>query len=208
MNRTPIVVASGNSGKLVEIRAALSGFDVRSPEEVATELARRGATATIPDPDEIGTSYLANAQIKAAAFARWSGLLALADDSGLEVDALDRRPGLHTARYAGPNCTPQDNIDLMLAEMREIKERGARFVCCLVLCRGDEVIAHVEGECRGSITEKVVGSGGFGYDPIFRPNGESRTFAEMETAEKKRFSHRGHALERMKQELATREWSD
>ncbi len=128
----------------------------------------------------------------------------LSDDSGLVVDALDGGPGVFSARFAGEGATDQQNRELLLERMRRIRpgiRRSARFVCLLVLARGDGTIREFRGECEGRILTRAKGLGGFGYDPVFAPEGYSQSFAELETAEKNRISHRGKALELLSQWL-------
>ena len=187
-----IVLASNNAHKRDEIIRALphaAGILV-TPGELQAEF------GPAPDPVEDGADYLANATIKAKEFARWSGRLALADDSGLAIDALDGRPGLYSARYAGENATFADNIARVFEELDGVtpEMRTARFICVLVICDGDERVVEVEGICPGRILSAPEGSDGFGYDPIFVPDGESRSFATMTADEKDAISHRGRAL--------------
>jgi len=151
-----------------------------------------------PDPVEDGETLLENAIIKAQAFSSWSGLPAMADDTGLMVTALDGAPGVHTARWAGENATFEENMTKVLDQLSGVPtaQRSAEFRCVIALCDGDQVLLTVEEGCPGSITQKVEGSAGFGYDPIFVPQGETRTFAQLEAAEKDAVSHRGRALRR------------
>lgn len=194
-----MVVASNNAGKLREIEAILSelgpiplrtpggGSELRPLRVLAPAAVEpRVSGAAPPDPVEDGTTYLANATIKAEAFARWSGHWALADDSGLEIDALDGRPGLHSARYAGANCTSADNIDKVLEELRDVdrEARTARFYCCLVIGSADDVICSVEGVCEGTLLESTRGAEGFGYDPIFVPAGGDGLLSECDKIQK------------------------
>jgi XTP/dITP diphosphohydrolase len=178
-----LVVASKNPDKIAEV------------EEVLAEL---GLVREIvrglewPDVDETEPTLVGNALLKARAVRRATGLAAVADDTGLEVDALGGDPGVHTARYAGPAASYSDNVAKLLAEMEGVKRRSARFrtAVALVLESGTEVT--VEGVVEGEITTERRGDGGFGYDPIFSVAG--RTFAEMGNAEKHRVSHRALAL--------------
>jgi XTP/dITP diphosphohydrolase len=162
------------------------------------------------DPDETGRTFATNARIKARYGARRTGLPTLADDSGLEVDALDGGPGVRTRRYAGPTATDRDNNAKLLAALGGLppEERGARYVCILALAlprpgahaRDAVPIRIVRGTTRGRIARAPKGTGGFGYDPIFEPAGESpggRTFGEWTAAEKHAVSHRGRAARRM-----------
>jgi XTP/dITP diphosphohydrolase len=187
----PLLVASTNAGKIREIAAALAGLPVR-----VLSLADAGIHAEFP---ETGTTFAENARGKAAFYNRMSGLSALADDSGLAVDALDGAPGVYSARFSGPRAADADNNRKLLRLLRGVppSRRGACFVCCMALARDGRVIKQVTGRVRGRILEAGRGSAGFGYDPLFfyRPLG--RTFAELEPAVKNGFSHRGRALARM-----------
>lgn len=190
----PLLIASGNSHKHEEIRRALPQglVDIVVPATVQKRIGE-----PIPDPVEDGTTLLENAVIKGVAFSTWSGLPAVADDTGLFIEALDGEPGVHSARWAGEDATFQDNVAMALdrLQQRTGAQRRAQFRCVLALCHGDELILSVEGTCPGTITEQAHGSDGFGYDPIFIPDGESLTFAEMAPQEKDAISHRGKALQ-------------
>ena len=185
-----IVVASANPKKaaeLAELLAALAVQVVPRPAEV-------------PDVVEDGDTFLANARLKAVALAAATGEAALADDSGLQVDALDGAPGVHSARYAGGSASDADNVDRVLSELARVgaedpAARVARFRCVLVLRRPDGTELVAEGVVEGHLTDAPRGEGGFGYDPVFVPaEGDGRTFAEMTTTEKQAISHRGRAL--------------
>lgn len=184
------MVATGNRGKLAEFSAMLGGSGV----EVLPLPA--GAAA----PEESGVTLAENALIKAEACHQAYGGLAVADDSGLFVDALGGAPGVHSARYAGAAADDAANRELLLAELAEVPEglRGAEFRCvlCLVDCEGEP--RYFQGVVRGSIAFAERGSNGFGYDPLFVPEeGDGRTFAEMEPSEKDTISHRGRAIARL-----------
>src|SRR5690606_32109795 len=157
-----VVVATGNAGKLAELRDLLA--------DTGLELVAQGDLG-IGEAEETGTTFIENALIKARHAARASGLPALADDSGLLVDALGGAPGLHTARYAGPQATAAANIARLLQELRDVPEEGrsARFYACLVLLRhaDDPMPLVAEGEWRGRILGEPRGQAGFGYDPVF-----------------------------------------
>lgn len=184
-----LVLATGNAGKLREMRAILAGHDL-----VVVAQSEFG----IVPPAEDSDSYRGNALIKARHAAAVAGLPAIADDSGLEVDALDGRPGLHTARYAGPQADERANNDKLLAELAGVPlpARGARYRCAMAFVRdaGDVAPIVVEASWSGRIGFERRGTGGFGYDPLFIVAGGSRTAAEMPEAEKNRVSHRGQAL--------------
>lgn len=183
-----IVLATRNPGKVAEIRDVLKELPVR--------LAGADEVEAPPAVEEDAPTLQGNAQKKAQAFHRHTGYPALADDTGLEVDALDGAPGVHTARYAGPEATPADNNAKLLRALDGAATRRARFrtVVAFVDTAGD---VHVfEGVCAGHIADAPRGEEGFGYDPVFVPEGETRTFAEMAPAEKNAISHRKRALER------------
>ncbi|MEV0582298.1 RdgB/HAM1 family non-canonical purine NTP pyrophosphatase [Nonomuraea sp. NPDC050310] len=181
-----IVLATRNAGKIAELRRILAGFDIVGLEEFPE----------IGDIPETGLTFAENALIKAHAVARASGLPAVADDSGLCVDALNGMPGVFSARWSGKHGDDQGNLDLLLAQISDVaaEHRGGRFVCAaaLALPSGEERV--VEGVLEGEVIFAPRGSGGFGYDPIFVPEGESRTTAELTAAEKDAISHRGRAF--------------
>lgn len=186
-------LASGNRHKLEEIAAILDGAPVLL----------RALPPGVELPPETGQTLLANAQIKARAAAAATGTLALADDTGLEVDALGGEPGVYSARYAGEAATFEDNRQKLLSRLTGIHgaNRRARFRCVLVLAdaRGTELWA--EGRVEGFITEEPRGEGGFGYDAVFVPEGETRTLAELTPAEKNALSHRGRAVASLRAQL-------
>lgn len=192
MSRLRLVLATGNPGKVRELRALLG------PEWEVTSLAEHG----VAGPEETGTSFAANALLKARHAARVTGLPALADDSGLEVDALGGAPGVWSARYAGPGATDEANNLRLLDALKSVPEagRGARYCCVLAFVRGhdDPAPLLVEGTWEGAIGRESAGSGGFGYDPIFIDAGSGRTGAQLSPAEKDARSHRGQALRRLK----------
>jgi XTP/dITP diphosphohydrolase len=184
-----IVLASGNAGKLRELAAILG--------PLGHELVPQSAFG-IETPAETGTTFLDNALLKARHAAAVSGLPALADDSGIEVEALDGRPGVYSARYAGERATDRENNAKLLEAMKDVRpgKRTARYRCVIVLVRGpndaDPLIAA--GAWKGRIITAPRGSGGFGYDPLFQPVGLALTAAELPAAEKNERSHRGEAL--------------
>lgn len=188
-----IVVASTNIHKVDEIGRimALPGVKWLSLESVAG----------MPEVIEDGETFEANAEKKARETALFSGKWALADDSGLEVDALDGAPGVYSARYAGePVSYERNNIKLMDA-LRGVGNRRARFVCVAALCSPSGECRTVRGACEGTISGQPRGNQGFGYDPLFIPQGHERTFAEMSMPEKNVLSHRGKAFR-----MAAVEW--
>ncbi len=182
-----LVVASHNPGKLREIEALLA------PLGIAT---RGAAELGLPEPEETGVTFAENAALKARAAAAASGLLALADDSGLSVEALDGAPGIYSARWAGPN---KDFAAAMVRIARELNEKGdtahaAKFVCALALATPDGACEIFQGEVHGHLVFPPRGSRGFGYDPIFVAEDMDKTFAEIEPAEKHAISHRARAF--------------
>ncbi len=181
-----LLIATRNKHKLEEIRAILG----------APALALKSALdfPDIPDVVEDGATFEANAQKKAEALARATGLWTLADDSGLEVDALGGAPGVFSARYAGEPTDYAANNSKLLRELAGGKNRTARFRCVLALASPAGKVRFVDGRCEGRIIEDLRGAGGFGYDPLFIPDGFAQTFAEMPTDAKNKISHRGRAL--------------
>ena len=147
------------------------------------------------DVEETGDTYEENAALKALAFARASGLPSLADDSGIEVDALAGAPGVRSARYAGTG-SDKDNVDLLLQNLNQVPEeaRTARFVCVVALALPSGDIEYARGQCKGKISNERIGDGGFGYDPIFFLEGKHLTMAQLPPDEKNRLSHRGRAV--------------
>jgi len=185
---TRVVLASSNPGKLRELAALLAPLSLT--------LIPQGALGIAAVP-ESGATFLANALLKARHAAQCAQLPALADDSGLEVDALGGRPGVRSARFAGEGASDDDNLRQLLAELRDVQpQRQARYRCVIVLVRSaaDEgpLIAH--GSWEGHIGSAPRGRGGFGYDPVFVPLGERRSAAELDTSEKNSLSHRARAL--------------
>ncbi|MFT8478943.1 RdgB/HAM1 family non-canonical purine NTP pyrophosphatase [Gluconobacter oxydans] len=180
-----IVLASHNAGKLREFSTLLarSGIIVLSAAEL-----------DLPEPEETEETFTGNAAIKALAAARASGLPALADDSGFCVSALDNRPGVYSARWGGPTKDMQVAMERVHREMGDNPDHRAFFVAALCLAWPDGETRTVQGECHGTVVWPPRGAHGHGYDPIFVPEGESRTFAEMTEAEKNAVSHRGRAL--------------
>jgi len=191
-----IVLATSNHGKLVELRALLADLPVqlRSAAEVLGEQ---------PSIVEDGATFEENARIKARAIAQATRMLSLADDSGLEVDALGGRPGVRSARFAHERATDAENNAALLRELENIEEhaRTARFRCVLSLVNPwQESDVHVaEGSCEGSIARAPRGSGGFGYDPLFLVSGkDGKAMAELPEAEKNQVSHRGRAVQALR----------
>ncbi|MCT7951275.1 RdgB/HAM1 family non-canonical purine NTP pyrophosphatase [Ancylothrix sp. C2] len=184
-----LVVATGNPGKLKEMQAYLAdlGFELRlKPDEL--------------DVEETGTTFIENACLKAAEVAKATNQWAIADDSGLAVDALGGAPGVYSARYGQSDA---ERISRLLRELGEETNRQAEFVCAVAVARPDGSIALcLEGVCRGEILHNSRGSGGFGYDPIFYVPQQQLTFAEMTPQLKRQFSHRGKAFEALIPQLS------
>ncbi|MFV1971708.1 MAG: RdgB/HAM1 family non-canonical purine NTP pyrophosphatase [Acidimicrobiia bacterium] len=178
-----VVVASKNADKIAEVEAVLAGLE--PPVEVIPD-------HVWEDIDETEDTLVGNALLKARAVVAATGHAAVADDTGLEVDALGGAPGIHTARYAGDEATYADNVNKMLHELEDAEDRVARFrtAVALVTPQGEELV--VEGVLEGVITTERRGDGGFGYDPIFEVDG--RTLAEIPAEEKNKISHRAQAL--------------
>lgn len=183
------IIATHNKKKLAEMERILNPIGI----EVST--------AQLQEVDETGTTFSENAYLKASAACKETGLPAIADDSGLTVDALNGAPGIYSARYAGEHATDLQKMEKLLCELKDVpkEKRTARFVCsiCCVFPNGDCITA--EGTCEGNIAFELTGDGGFGYDPIFLVGEQS--FAQLSDAEKDRISHRGKALMLFSQKL-------
>lgn len=186
---TRVVLASGNAGKLRELQTLLA--------PLSFQLVAQGELGIHPAA-ETGATFTENALLKARHAARHARLPALADDSGLEVDALGGRPGVWSARFAGEGASDQENLRLLLAELEGVPEgyRQARYQCVIVWVRsvGDQTPLVARGTWEGRIAPAPHGNGGFGYDPVFLPEGTGRTAAELTRAEKNAVSHRARAL--------------
>ena len=182
-----LVVASHNAGKVREITALIEPLGLKAVS--AAEL-------NLPEPEETGATFVENAALKACASAEGSGLPSLADDSGLAVHALNGDPGIYSARWAGPNKDFRLAMARVHREMEGSPDRSAHFVCVLALALPDGSVETFEGEAHGQIVWPPRGEKGFGYDPMFQPNGESRTFGEMSHEEKLPLTHRARAFEK------------
>lgn len=183
----PLLVATHNAGKLREFQALLAPLEL-----VSAATATPGLTVK-----ETGRTFAENAALKARAFAQASGLITLADDSGLEVDALGGAPGVLSARYGGPHLDDQGRCRLLLEALRPFPEparRGARFRCCLVAWAPDGRHCQAEGACEGLIAHNPAGEEGFGYDPLFFVPEHHQTMAQLAPQVKNEFSHRARAL--------------
>lgn len=192
---TKLLIGTGNVGKLREIKLILG--------DVSYELVSLADFADIETPDEHGATYAENAILKAKSYATQTGLLTLADDSGLEVEALNWLPGVLSARYAGDHASDADRRSLLLSELSKVgtQTRVARFVCVVAIANPADVINVAEGVCPGEITDAARGLGGFGYDPLFVPDGYDLTFAELPDGLKNQISHRGRALSKAREFL-------
>lgn len=183
-----LLVATHNQGKVKEYAEMLADLEA---EWVG--LADLGIDLEV---EETGRTFAENAVLKATVYARECGCLTLADDSGLEVDALDGRPGVHTARFGGPGLSPVERYQHLLAVMQDIPEeqRTARFKCVIALARPEELLGTAIGICPGRIAHAPAGNGGFGYDPVFYLPDHGCTMAELPAGVKHQISHRGRAL--------------
>jgi XTP/dITP diphosphohydrolase len=186
-----LIIATRNRHKTAEIAAILG------PDWIVEDLANR---PELPEPEENGSTFEENAAIKALAAAHALDGLILADDSGLEVDLLNGAPGIRSARYAGEKATDKQNRDKLLAELAALDHlaespMSARFRCAMVIAREGRVLATFSGAVEGRIVMVEAGTGGFGYDPLFIPDGYDETFAELDAETKNRLSHRARAME-------------
>lgn len=193
MKITKLVVASHNAGKIAEIKTLLAPLKIE---------VQSAADLRLGDVEETGTTFEENAKLKAETLCMMCGLPCLADDSGLCVDALNGRPGVYSARYA-PNRDFNEGMKMLLKEMAESdkKTRKAHFSCCMALAIPNEKTMIFEGRVDGNISETPSGNGGFGYDPIFVPEGFDKTFAELGDDIKNQMSHRSRALEKLISEI-------
>ena len=180
-----LIFASNNAGKLRELREILPDMDIISQREAGIEL----------EVEETGTTFAENSYLKAIAVTRLTGIPAVADDSGLCVDALNGEPGVYSARYSGSHeHTDRERYEYLLKKLEGVSDRRARFVCavCCTMPNGD--VLRTEGRCPGEILHAPAGSNGFGYDPVFRPDGFECSMAELTQQEKNAISHRGKAM--------------
>ena len=193
--RPKLLLATNNAGKVREYRSLLQGipFELVTPKEIGISL----------DVEENGATYEENARLKAYALAKKSGLLTLADDSGIEVDALDGAPGVMSARYAGKNASDSERVNSLLSRLKDVPEekRTARFYCVIAIAQPDGQVDFCDGECKGIITLEPGGKNGFGYDPIFFFPGYSKTMAELPLEIKNQISHRGRAAQKAREIL-------
>ncbi|MFH2093281.1 MAG: XTP/dITP diphosphatase [Pseudomonadota bacterium] len=188
-----LVLATTNQGKTREIKALLNGFDI--------EIKDLSDFGPIPEVIEDGKTFDDNAYLKASFTARVLGYPVMADDSGLCVESLDGAPGVFSARYAGQDATDADNVQKMLADLKDSKNRNAAFKCVISIAVPTGAALTYEGECKGVITTEPAGENGFGYDPLFYYPDLGRTFAQLSMEEKSQVSHRGKALKQVADEM-------
>jgi XTP/dITP diphosphohydrolase len=197
--QTELLVATNNAGKVRELSQLLSDFPLR--------LRLLGEFSAIEEAEETGETFAENATLKALHYSAHSGLLTLSDDSGLVVDALGGTPGVRSARYAGREATYAERMSKLLGELDATgdEERRARFVCVIAVADPAAGTLHTfEGSCEGRIARAPRGTGGFGYDPLFIPDGHDRTFGELPAEVKHTLSHRARALEQAVRHLRER----
>lgn len=187
-----IMIATQNKGKVKDFQLLFKKYDV----QVTSLLDLK---EPIEDIEETGTTFEENAILKASTIAEKLAMPVLADDSGLEIDALDGRPGIYSARYAGEEKDDQKNLHKVLEEMRDVadEERSARFVSVLAIVRPNQEPVVKRGTCEGTIIHVPTGENGFGYDPIFQPKGSKLTMAQLTADQKNAISHRGNALKQI-----------
>ena len=187
MDNFPLVIASGNQGKIGEFKKLLDDF----PFDLLTQPVGF-------EIEETGNTFMENARIKAIAVSQATGNLSLADDSGLSVEALGGAPGIYSSRYANSD---KERIEKLLAELKPFQNRKAKFECALCIASGGKALIEVSGFCEGLITLSPRGANGFGYDPIFEVSGLGETYAEMNHEQKKHIGHRGNAFKLLIPEL-------
>jgi len=187
-----LYLATGNAGKIKEMKELLAGLDV--------EIVTADAYDSVPEVIEDGDTLEENAIKKARELADYTGLMTVADDTGLLVDALNGNPGIYSARYAGKDATYKDNNRKLLQKLKDVSlnERTARFKTVAALVNPDGKVKTVEGICEGLIGKELKGEEGFGYDPLFIPEGYEETFAQLSPEIKNEISHRAKALEKLK----------
>ena len=189
---TDFLIATNNAHKVEEFKRILNplGINVISAKEAGVDLG---------DVEETGTTFAENAKIKAMSAFKISSLPSIADDSGLCIDALNGEPGIFTARYGGEKLTQEERNLYLLDNMKDVADpnRTAKFVCSICCVLSEDDIVTIEAYCEGSIAQKPSGEGGFGYDPVFRPEGYEQTFAEMSADEKNAISHRARAVAKL-----------
>jgi XTP/dITP diphosphohydrolase len=191
---TELIIASNNKHKIEEISQILSGCGIK--------IFSLKDFPEFPDPEETGTTLFENSLIKAKAVCGKFGKPAIADDTGLFVNSLKGEPGVYSARYSGENATYESNCEKLLKELQAHKDRSAEFRSVICLYINDSEKYFFEGIVKGNIINEKRGSNGFGYDPLFVPEGMNKTFAELTEAEKNKISHRSLALQKLKEFLA------
>jgi XTP/dITP diphosphohydrolase len=193
MPHKKLLIASNNLHKIEELIKILQNteLNVIAPKDIGG----------IPEVEETGVTFEENASLKAVETAKFSNMYVFADDSGLEVEALNNRPGVYSARYAGPNATDSDRVNKLLGELSGVKNRKARFVCVIAISSPSGEVKTFKGEINGTIIDAPQGCNGFGYDPVFLPNGYDKTFAELDSNIKNKISHRANALNKAITEL-------
>lgn len=185
-----LLIATGNQGKVKEIAEFLKDLPVQI-------YSLKDFPETF-EPEETGVTFAENAELKARSYALQTEIWALADDSGLEVEALDNAPGVYSARYGGKELSDQARIEKLLAEIGDSENRRARFVCAMTIAdEKGEIKFTTEGVCEGQIALNAKGSGGFGYDPVFIPENYSETFGELPNETKQQISHRKRAIDKI-----------
>jgi XTP/dITP diphosphohydrolase len=198
-----IYCATSNQGKLREFRhaASLASASASIDIQVLPNL------NLVPIPEENGLSFEENAMIKAIHYSLYTQQPVFADDSGLVVDVLDGAPGIHSARFAGPQATDAENNRLLLELLKDFQQPAARFVCVIALAQQGKVLFHVHGQASGQIQATAAGSGGFGYDPVFWSDDLQASFAQVDEAIKFPVSHRGRAFQQLLNRLQSGEWA-
>ena len=193
-----IIAATKNKNKLREFGEILKGFEIISQEEAGIDI----------DVEETGTTFEENSLLKAKAIFEASGITAIADDSGLCVDALGGEPGVYSARYGGEGYDDKGRVELLLKNMKDVprENRTARFVCAITLVGNDGIIT-ARGECEGTIDYSPKGENGFGYDPVFFVTQYQKTMAEISPEEKNAISHRGKALKIFAEKISKKEYN-
>lgn len=181
-----LLLGSNNPKKRKELATILAGLNM--------EILTPADLGSIQEPEETGETFEANAELKALYYSRAGNLPALADDSGLVVDALDGKPGVQSSRYAGEDASDADNCEKLLRALEGIEQRTARFVCVVKIAADGSILGTSKGVCEGTILTSMRGRGGFGYDPLFYFPPEGKTFAEIPEEVKNRVSHRARAL--------------
>ena len=193
-NKTELLIATKNAGKIKELKELLIDLPI--------QIRCLNEFPSITEPEETGATFADNAILKAKYYALQTKLWALADDSGLEVEALNGAPGVFSARYAGENAAADEKIEKLLEELNNIKDRRAGFVCAMAIAdKTGEIKFIADGVCYGTIALTASGANGFGYDSIFIPDGFSQTFGELSDQVKQKISHRARATEKIIQHL-------